>query len=88
MVFGAAGRLGRCVAAEALSRDHRVIGVVRGVPSLPVGEDVEVVTGDVTDLGAVRRLARSADVLVATVGVRTSPYTSRPPAPLWLPSGS
>ena len=68
VVFGAGGRLGRRVAAEASSRGHRVIGVVHGVPSVPVGEDVEVVTGDVTDLGAVHRLAESADVLVATVG--------------------
>lgn len=68
VVFGAGGRLGRRVAAEASSRRHRVIGVVHGVPSAPVGEEVEVVTGDVTDLGAVHRLAESADVLVATVG--------------------
>jgi putative NADH-flavin reductase len=68
VVFGAGGRLGRRVAAEASSRGHRVIGVVHGVASVPVGEDAEVVTGDVTDLGAVHRLAESADVLVATVG--------------------
>ena len=68
VVFGAGGRLGRCVVVEASSRGHRVIGVVRGAPSLPVGKDVEMVTGDVTDLGAVHRLAGSADVLVATVG--------------------
>ena len=68
VVFGGGGRLGCRVAAEASSRGHRVIGVVRGVTSVPVGEDVEVATGDVTDLGAVHRLAGSADVLVATVG--------------------
>ncbi len=71
VVFGAGGGLGRRVAAEAASRGHRVVGVVHGVASVPVGEDVDVVTGDVTDLGAVHRLAElaeSADVLVATVG--------------------
>ena len=68
VVFGGGGRLGCRVAAEASSRGHRVIGVVRGVTSVPVGEDVEVATGDVTDLGVVHWLAGSADVLVATVG--------------------
>ena len=68
VVFGAGGRLGRRVSVEAADRGHHVIGIVHceAVPLL--GQGVETVEGDVTDLATVRRVAQSADVLVATVG--------------------
>lgn len=68
VVFGAAGRLGRHVSVEAAGRDHHVIGVIRGTPSTVLGEGVEEVEGDVTDLATVCRLGVSADVFVVTVG--------------------
>ncbi len=68
VVFGAGGRLGRRVSAEAAARGHHVIGVIHSAPSAPPGKGVETVEGDVTDPATVRRLAEQADVFVVTVG--------------------
>jgi putative NADH-flavin reductase len=59
VVFGAGGRAGRAVTAEALDRGHPVTAVVRDPGRYPeLGVDgVSVVRGDVTDPGSV------ADVL-------------------------
>ncbi|MEV0635693.1 NAD(P)H-binding protein [Streptomyces sp. NPDC050619] len=55
VVFGAGGRAGRAVTAEARRRGYRVTAVVRDPGRYPDlgAEDVTVVRGDVTDPGSV-----------------------------------
>ncbi len=68
-VFGAAGKAGRRVVAEALSRGLEVRAVVRdpdAVDDLPDG--ATVVRGDVTDTDSVRELSEGTDVFIVTVG--------------------
>ncbi|MBZ4318590.1 NAD(P)-dependent oxidoreductase [Streptomyces huiliensis] len=76
VIFGAGGRAGGHVAAEARRRGHTVTAVVRD-PSrhrdLP--PDVRVAAGDVTDAAAVERLAAGHDAAVsAAVDLSASPH--------------
>ena len=77
VVFGAAGKAGSRVVAEAAGRGHEVTAVARDlsrIASVPGG--VRPVSGDVTDPGTVADLARIADALVLTVGGPDAPlYT-------------
>ncbi|MFD4504237.1 NAD(P)-dependent oxidoreductase [Streptomyces sp. NPDC058457] len=69
VVFGAAGKAGSRVVAEAAARGHEVTAVARDlsrIASVPGG--VRLVSGDVTDPGTVADLAQDADALVLTVG--------------------
>ncbi|MCO1575310.1 NAD(P)H-binding protein [Crossiella sp. SN42] len=66
IIFGAGGRVGRLVAAEALARGHQVTSVVRDParhPDLPG----RVVAGDVTDPDSVAALVPGHEVAVSTV---------------------
>lgn len=68
-VFGAAGKAGRRVVAEVVSRGLEVRAVVRdpdAVSDLPAG--ATVVRGDVTDPASIRQLAEGTDVFIVTVG--------------------
>ncbi|MFD3580996.1 NAD(P)-dependent oxidoreductase [Streptomyces sp. NPDC058683] len=69
VVFGAAGKAGSRVVAEAAARGHAVTAVVRDrsrIASVPGG--VRLVSNDVTDHGTVADLAKDADALVLTIG--------------------
>ncbi len=69
VVFGAAGKAGSRVVAEAAARGHEVTAVARDLSrlgQLPAG--VRAVPGDVTEFDSVAGLAKDADVLVLTVG--------------------
>ena len=69
VVFGAAGRAGSRVVAEAAARGHQVTAVARNpdrLTGLPDG--VRPAAGDATDRESVARLAEGADALVLTVG--------------------
>ncbi|MFF3663812.1 NAD(P)-dependent oxidoreductase [Streptomyces olivochromogenes] len=69
VVFGAAGKSGSRVVAEAAARGHEVTAVARDltrVGALPDG--VRAVAGDVTDPESVTALAKDVDALVVTVG--------------------
>ncbi|MFD0473073.1 NAD(P)-dependent oxidoreductase [Nonomuraea thailandensis] len=64
VVFGAGGRAGTRVVAEAAGRGHEVTAVVRDPGRHPElgGAGVKVVTGDVTDGGSVAAVAAGHDV--------------------------
>ncbi|MFF6773325.1 NAD(P)-dependent oxidoreductase [Streptomyces sp. NPDC012637] len=66
IVFGAGGRVGRAVVAEAVARGHRVTAVVRDPAKYPdlEGTGVAVVGGDATDPDAVADLAAGHDAAV------------------------
>ncbi|MGW3291720.1 NAD(P)-dependent oxidoreductase [Streptomyces sp. NPDC001002] len=69
VVFGAAGKAGSRVVAEAVARGHEVTAVARDLSRIaqaPSG--VRLVSGDVTDPESVTDLAKGADALVLTVG--------------------
>lgn len=69
IVFGAGGRAGRAVVAEAVDRGHRVTAVVRNPDRYegPTTEGVRVVRGDVTKAEDVERLAVGHDAAVSAV---------------------
>ncbi|MFF1482025.1 NAD(P)-dependent oxidoreductase [Streptomyces sp. NPDC058301] len=65
-VFGAGGRVGRAVVAEAVARGHAVTAVVRDPAKYPhLGSDaVTVVRGDATDAASVAAAAAGHDAAV------------------------
>ncbi|SEH00769.1 hypothetical protein SAMN05444920_117200 [Nonomuraea solani] len=64
VVFGAGGRAGRRVVAEAAARGHEVTAVVRDPAKYAVLAGERVVAGDVTDAGRVAEAAAGQDVAV------------------------
>jgi len=69
VVFGARGKIGRMIVAEALDRGHSVIGVSRKPTKLrQKHEHFTAVEGDVTDRDSFRSLIEGADSIVISVG--------------------
>ncbi|WP_308238197.1 NAD-dependent epimerase/dehydratase family protein [Phenylobacterium sp. J367] len=68
---GATGFLGRHTAAELARRGWRVRVLTRRDPVDPVwrGFEPEVVVGDLADAGALKALARGADVVIHAAGL-------------------
>ena len=69
VVFGAGGRAGRRVLAEAVERGHQVTAVVRD-PARHTGlaaPGVTVVTGDATDAERVAEIAAGHDAVISSV---------------------
>jgi uncharacterized protein len=66
VVFGAGGRAGRQVVAEAGRRGHEVTAVVRDPARYA---DLETVAGDVTDAGQVAALAKGHDAVISAAAV-------------------
>lgn len=75
VVFGAGGRAGRAVLAEAVDRGHHVTAVVREPARHPGlrSDRVTVVRGDVTDLAATSSIPRGHDAVVNAVTPASSP---------------
>jgi len=71
VLFGATGNVGRRVAAEALSRGHEVVGVVRD-PATGAASDarIRLVKGDATNADSVAELVRGADAVVSAISPR------------------
>jgi putative NADH-flavin reductase len=75
VIFGAGGRAGRAITAEARSRGHRVTAVVRDParhPSL-AADGVRVVEGDVRDPGATSTIPRGHTAVVSAVTPASGP---------------
>jgi len=69
VVFGASGRVGSRIAAEALSRGHSVTGVSRSLDSLTERHArFTAVVGDVTDPASVTAIAAGHDAVVSAIG--------------------
>ncbi|GAB2742095.1 NAD(P)-dependent oxidoreductase [Amycolatopsis magusensis] len=67
VVFGAGGRAGRAIVAEAAGRGHRVTAVVRDPAKhadLTTTTGVTVVTGDITDAARVAEVSAGHDAVV------------------------
>ena len=74
-LFGASGKTGQHVLAQAPGQGHRVKALVRTPAKLaPAGDALEVIQGDVLDAAAVRRAVQGCDVVVSVFGqVKGSP---------------
>ena len=68
VLYGASGNLGSIIAAEALARDHDVIGVARNAASMKIDHaNFTAVSGDVTDVDSMAGIIDSADVVILSV---------------------
>ncbi|WP_020666895.1 NAD(P)-dependent oxidoreductase [Amycolatopsis nigrescens] len=67
VVFGAGGRAGRRIVAEAVDHGHQVTAVVRDPARHDFPADVTVAAGDVTDADSVAAAAAGHDVAISTV---------------------
>jgi putative NADH-flavin reductase len=67
-VFGAGGRTGRGVVAEALDRGHDVTAVVRRPPEPPFGPAARIVTGDARDPDALDVALEGAEAVLSAMG--------------------
>jgi uncharacterized protein len=74
-IFGAGGRAGRAITAEARERGHRVTAVVRDPRKAGdiTADGVSVVRGDVTDPGSTATILRDHDAVVSAVTPASSP---------------
>ena len=68
VIYGASGRVGGVIAAEALDRGHQVVGVSRDPGSLNIeGDNFSAVQGDVTSLESMLEVVAGADAVVISV---------------------
>jgi putative NADH-flavin reductase len=74
LVFGATGATGQHLVKQALSQGHTVTAFVRNPTKLPMNETrLRVVIGDTTlDMPKVAEAARGQDVVISTLGRRSS----------------
>ena len=71
VLFGATGNVGRRVAAEALSRGHEVVGVVRDPANVAAFDSrVRLVKGDATKADSVTELVQGIDAVVSAISPR------------------
>lgn len=67
-IFGAAGKAGRALVYEALSRGYQVTAVVRDPGKANFEAGVTVTKGDATDASSIAAAVKSADVTVNATG--------------------
>jgi len=67
-VFGATGKVGQLVVAEALSRGHSVVAFVHSSSALPKDKRLRIVTGDVYNPEAVNEAVKGADAVISALG--------------------
>jgi putative NADH-flavin reductase len=71
VVFGATGNVGQRIVAEALSRGHEVVGVVRDPDAVQSPDKrIRLVKGDATDANSVATVTRGADAVVSAISPR------------------
>ncbi|HEX9343156.1 MAG TPA: NAD(P)-dependent oxidoreductase [Actinomycetota bacterium] len=69
LLFGASGAIGSQIATELLGRGHQVTGATRHGPAGDLSNpNLTVTTGDLTDPGAVARLAPGHDAVASAIG--------------------
>ncbi|GAA3213302.1 NAD(P)-dependent oxidoreductase [Dactylosporangium siamense] len=75
VIFGAGGRAGRAITAEARHRGHQVTAVVRDPERHPglAADGVTVVRGDVRDTGATSSIPRGHAAVVSAVTPASGP---------------
>lgn len=71
-ILGATGRIGSLALADALAAGHDVTILTRGAAPVPTGDRVTVITGDIADVGAVRRTLEGSGAVLAALGPRSN----------------
>lgn len=73
-VFGATGGVGAQVVDQLRSRGHQVTAYVRNPAKVPAkwGNDVTVVSGELSDASAIERAVQGADAVVSALGPNLS----------------
>jgi putative NADH-flavin reductase len=76
-IFGATGRTGRLVVAEARRRGHEVTALVRNLAKAAFDDDVRIVEGDARDADAVTAALEGADAGISVMAIPegTGPMT-------------
>ena len=73
VLFGATGNIGQRIVAEALSRGHEVLGVVRDTIGVKSPDPkVTLVKGDATDSASVANVAGGAEAIVCAISPRSN----------------
>jgi len=68
LVYGATGKIGSLVVAEALERGHHVTAVSRDPAQIDIhDENLSAVRGDLLDRDSIRTLAAGQDVIIVSV---------------------
>ena len=74
LIIGASRGIGLEALKYALKSGHKVRALARSAASIPVSHhDLEKVTGDALDRGAVVRVLAGVDAVIQTLGVAASP---------------
>lgn len=68
VVFGASGRTGRLVVAQAVERHHEVVAFVRDASKQWFPDAVKIRQGELRDVGSVERTLTGADAVVSALG--------------------
>lgn len=68
LVYGASGKIGSLVVAEALERGHRATAVSRDPSQIETGHaNLQAVRGDLLDVESIASLVRGQDVVISAV---------------------
>ena len=67
-VFGASGRVGQQVVKAALTEGYSVVAFVHSHNPFPAQAKLQVVTGNVTDVEAVRQSLKGSEAVISTLG--------------------
>lgn len=72
LLIGASGMVGSRVLDEATHRGHQVTAAARNPDKVKTSSTVNAISLDITDIDAVARLAKNADVVISAVSPRNS----------------
>lgn len=80
LVVGATGQTGRLIVAELQARDYRVRAFARDADKARriLGDDVEVVSGDVKDPASLAPAVAGMDAVISAIGARGATGPDRP----------
>ena len=71
LVFGATGRTGRALVAQALEQGHRVTAFARNPAAITTKhKNLAVVQGDILDYTSVERAVKGQDAVLSTLGTK------------------
>lgn len=74
VLYGASGKIGSRILAEAVRRGHVVTAVARRPENVAPGPGVTALAGDVTDASSIAATARGADVAISAYSPGTAPH--------------
>ena len=67
-VFGANGKVGRLVVADALERGYKVVAFVHRQTNFPANSNLKIIKGDIYDLVSVDKALAGSDSVISCLG--------------------